>query len=423
MSHNKQVTANIDRIKADVEAATSQDQLIQVITSVQNHPGPLDYNDKLARAMMWLLMGIAVLGAVINHAMGNRYSSLAIVPYALVDSSVYWVPAMVAFAVGRHFHNHGKLPTLPGLLNRSWVVPALIAVVVGLLAQLPPWQMAYWFTLGNLLMLLTLGGQVYFGLEISFGALLLGVGLYLWLRKRKHWRDPVSDRIQHLDILFNNNLLQERVDATGKARQLGRLFRDFDRGNYSREIRALYSGDCTGEVHDFGYQLYHFHYVDKRTETYTDSDGKTRTRTRYDHYDRYGVLLAFPFAKGVSLDGDSRLRFYGDKYTSASNAFNRAFKVRARDQMEAARLLTPAVVELLTEFGSRFRQPVIEITDKGKMCIAFDDKDLLKLERRHGLDQPDAFKEEIAGHAKLEKLDTLLEMVHNLMRLSDNNFA
>ncbi|BDY05187.1 DUF3137 domain-containing protein [Ferrimonas sp. YFM] len=423
MSHNKQVTANIKQIKADVEAATTQDQLIQVITSVKNHPGPLNYDDRLPSGMMWALTALSVYGMLLNYIYGGSHSSLARIMFAVVDNSAYWVPALVAFAVARRLENKGQHLPLPQFLARPFLRIGLITGVVTLVAAyLPPWHQAYWFVFAKLMQLLSLNGQVYVPFNLAAGAGVVALILWFWLRKRKYWRNPVSDRIHLLDILFNNNLKPVKVDPEGKAKELKARFREFDRGNHRRTIDAFYEGEYQGEVHTFRFQLYHFHYVNRRQETYTDSNGKTRTRTTYDHYHRHGLLFDFPFAKSVVLDGDRDVSYRGEKYTTASNAFNRLFRVRTRDQMQAARLLTPATVEMLTQFAESFRSPVVEIDAKGQTCLAINDQDLLKLKRRSGLDTPDAFIKEISGHAKLDKLDALLNTVHHLMRLSDNNF-
>lgn len=423
MSHNTQVKANIKQIKADVEAATSQDHLLNVIDSVQHHSGPLDYNDQLPTTLMWVLFAMGAVGMMMNYMIDGNYSTVGAVMYYAMHYSAIWVPGGIAFLMSQKFSKQGKLPMLKPPLDRLWVMPAIIGVAVGLLAFIPMWFQGYWFLMGNLTVIITNQGQFYYPLEVTTVALILAAILYYWLRKRKYWRDPVSDRIHMRDILLNNNLTEQKVKPESKASELESKFREFDRGNHRREIKSMYSGEYQGEVHQFAFQLYHFHYVDKRTETYQDSEGNTKTRSRYDHFDRYGVLLNFPFTKSVSLDSDPRISFPGKKYTTASNAFNRMFKVRTQDEMQAARLLSPAVVEALSKFGNDYKRSVIEIIGNSDMCIAFEDKDLLSLRRRFGLDKPDAFKEEIAGHAKLDKLDALLATIHNLMRLSDNNFA
>jgi len=422
MSHNKQVAANIERIKADVEAATTQNQLIQVITSVKNHPGPLDYDDRLPRGGMWALIALFVYGNLLNYTRIGFHSSLERMIFSVVDNSPYWIPALVAFMVARRLEQRGLHLPVPQFLARPFVRIGLITGVVALLATNPLWHQAYWFVFDKVMQLISLNGQIYVPFYLAAGAGVVALILWFWLRKRKYWRDPVSDRIHLLDILFNNNLTPIKVNPEGKAKELKGQFREFDRGNDRRTIDALYEGEYQGEVHSFRFQLYHFHYVNRRRESYTDSNGRSQTRTTYDHYHRHGLLFDFPFAKSVVLDGDRDVSYRGEKYTTASNAFNRLFRVRTGDQMQAARLLTPATVEMLIPFAGSFQSPVVEINAKGQTCLAIDDQDLLTIKRQSGLETPDAFIEEIAGHAKLDKLDALLDSVHQLMRLSDNNF-
>ncbi|BDY05188.1 DUF3137 domain-containing protein [Ferrimonas sp. YFM] len=430
MRHNKQVAANIDAIKADVEAATSQADLIRVIRSVQNHPGPLDYDDRIAATIKWLLLFAGTMGLYLTASSGGFHGDIGFFLDLAMNFSSAWVPAIGVVLLAKRLEKKGKVLPLPDSINRQWLRLGLIGVAAtALFAVLPFWAYAYWTVIYTLIGLIRLVGVLILlddypiGQEITLGMLIIGAGLWMWQGKRLHWREPVSDRIQLLDSLFNNNLKPVKVSKSGKAQEFGNKFREFDRGNHRREIEALYQGSYKGKVHQFGFQLYHFHFVDKRTETYRDSEGNTKTRTTYHHYDRHGLLVRFPFAKSISLDGDRRIKFDGMPYSAASNEFNRHFKVRAQEEMQAARLLSPAVVEQLCNIGESYRSPVIEINADGEMCIAFDNDDLLTLKRQYGLEKPEAFAKEIAGHAKLEKLDTLLKTVHDLMRLNDNNFA
>ncbi|TKB56602.1 DUF3137 domain-containing protein [Ferrimonas aestuarii] len=430
MRHNKKVTENIDAIKADVEAATSQADLIQVIRSVQNHPGPLDYNDRIVATIKWLVLFAGIMGLYFNGASGGFYGDIGMFLDIAMNFSSAWVPAIGAVLIAKNLERKGKMLPLPELVNRQSVRLGIIAVAAtAVFAVLPFWSMLYWTVIYTIMGLIrTIGFLILlddysFGQEITMGMLAIAASIWLWQGKRIHWREPLSERIQLLDSLFNNNLKPMRFNKVSKAKALGEQFQEFVRGNHSRKIEALYQGKYQGSVHSFDFQLYHFHFVDQRTETYTDSEGNTKTRTVYKHYHRHGLLVNFPYSQSVTLSGDSRLKLDGESYSTASNTFNRHFKVSASEELQAARFLTPAVVEGLSDIGEHYHAPVIEISDQGQMCIAFDNDDLLKTERKYGLDNPEAFAKEIAGHAELKKLDALLNTVHDVLRLSDNNFA
>jgi len=430
MRHNKQVAANIDAIRADVEAATSQADLIRVIRSVENHPGPLDYDDRIAATIKWLLLFIGTMGLYLTASTSGFHGEIGFFLEIAMHFSRAWVPATGVVLLAIKLEKKGKVLPLPDSINRAWLRLGLIGVAAAAFFAIhPSWGYAYMTVIYTLIDLLgqlgALAPLAGFPIvqESTLGMLIICASLWIWQGKRLYWREPVSDRIQLLDSLFNNNQKPVKVSKSGKAQELGNKFREFNRGNHQREIEALYQGSYKGKVHQFDFQLYHFHFVDKRTETYTDSAGNTKTRTSYRHYNRHGLLVRFPFARSVSLDGDRRIKFDGVPYSSASNEFNRRFKVQAQEEIQAARLLSPAVVEQLCNIGDSYLSPVIEINAEGEMCIAFDNDDLLKQKCQYGLDKPEAFANEIAGHAKLDKLDSLLEVVHNLMRLNDNNFA
>lgn len=424
MHHNRQVAKNIATIQADVEAASTQADLIQVIRTVENHPGPLDYNDRPLRVLQWGLMAFATACLAISLLSSFFYgSAYGFLFYPVQESifivfnfSSYWMPPLVALFVARQLEERGLHLPLPVPAARI----AAITVLGGLLALAPQWHQGYWWTLRGIALFVSGGGSQSPLVGFSVTALLVSFFLWSHLRKRRNWRQPVSERIFLLDALFNNDL--KPVSTKGRMKALLSSFREFDRGNHTKELKALYRGHFRGDEHRFDYELYHFHYVRKRTVTTTDSEGNTRTRTVYDHFYRHGLLLAFPFASGVSLSADRGLKFKGERYRTASNAFNRLFDVRAEKEMAAARLLNPAVVEQLTGVGKSLKNPVLEISAGGRLCLAFDDDDLLSQKPQHDLNNPAAFAEEIAGHTELAKLKALLDAVHDVLRLSDNNF-
>lgn len=420
-SHNSQVTANIADIKARVESANSQDELVSIIQDVENHTGPLDYDDTPYRIYCWLHLSMVVL-MLLEFFLAYRLGSMGIIflPVSwFIGFSSLWLPAVSLYVLWTLLDDRNIRLPLPEGSKKPWV-RGLVSLGLGIgLWFLPVWHFLYWEYFSTLSRFVG-GYDASFGLGIH--ALVVGGLLWFWLRKRAKWRDPVSEQIFIMDALFNNQLKPVKCDGEAMAKQLGEDFREFIRGNDIRRIKNLYEGSFAGSDHSFQYQMYCFHYVRKRTETYTDSKGNTRTRTVRDHYYRHGFLLDFPYAKGLSLDADRSIKFSGEKYRGTSNEFNREFKVRAHDTMNAARLLTPAVEERLVAFAKAFKSPVVEITPNGRLCLAVTD-DLLAIKRKHGLENPKEFAEEIAGHTELQKVQDMLDLIHDLMRFSDNNFT
>lgn len=420
-SHNSQVTANIAEINARVEKATSQDELVTLIRDVENHPGPLDYKDTLYRVYCWVHLSIVILMSLSFLLVDNIGSAdvIFIPVYWFVGYSYLWLPVLSLYVLWTALDDRNKRLPLPDVFNKPQV-RILISSALGVgLWFIPMWPFLYW-DFFSLLSNFVGGYEPSFGLSVY--ALVIGGVLWFWLRGRAKWRDPVSEKIFLLDALFNNDLKPVKYDGKGLAKTLGEEFAEFIRGNDIRQIKDLYQGKFEGEEHSFEYQLYCFHYVKKRTETYTDSKGNTRTRTVRDHFYRHGFIVDFPYVKSLSLDADRSISFRGEKYRGTSNEFNRIFKVKAADPISAARLLSPVLEEQLVTFAKAFKSPTLEISSRGRLCVAVQDN-LLSLKRKHGLEKPGAFAEEIAGHTELKEVQKILDLLHELMRYTDNNFT
>lgn len=87
-----------------------------------------------------------------------------------------------------------------------------------------------------------------------------------------------------------------------------------------------------------------------RTETYTDSEGHSHTRTVTDHHSEpvCGFLLPFDLP-GLSVNG----RRLGHKVAFESEAFNRAFTVRTEDPKFASDVIHPRTMEWLLSTVTR----------------------------------------------------------------------
>jgi hypothetical protein len=420
-SHNSQVTAHIAEIKDKVEAATSQDDLVSVIRYVENHPGPLDYKDTPYRIYSWAHLSMVVL-MMLSFLLVDSIGSAGIIflpVYWFVGYSYLWLPALSFYVLWTALDDRNKRLPLPVVFDKP-SVRILLSLALGAgLWFVPMWPFIYW-DFFSLLSNFVGGFEPSFGLGVY--ALVIGGLLWFWLRSRKHWRNDVSERIFLLDALFNNNLKPVEFSGDSMAKSLCDEFREFKRGNDIRRIEALYKGRYEGDDLSFEYQLYYFHYVQKRTQTYKDSNGNTQTRTVRDHYYRHGILMDFPYAKALSLDGDHRIKFQGEDYRGTSNAFNKTFKAKANDPLSIARFLSPVLEERFVQFSKAFKLPTLEVSFKGRLCLAVDN-DVLALKRQYGLDNPRAFAEEIEGHTDLSKLQEMLALIHDVMRFNDNNFS
>ncbi|UTW55996.1 DUF3137 domain-containing protein [Kordiimonas sp. SCSIO 12610] len=249
---------------------------------------------------------------------------------------------------------------------------------------------------------------------------------YLWvIFSRRSSLSQLSDDIHTKTILFDNGLTDIPVGGKMAARRLGSQFLDFQRGNHTREIRRTLKGHYTGEEHSFDYRYHHFHYVNKRRETYTTTvNGKTqiRTRTVYDHFDRFAFIIPFQFARSIAVVQD-RNKHRGIFWETASIDFNKKFGVYAGSEQIAAKFLSPKIIVEIERLDALHHSINLEFNSEGDLCLSFTNGDTLRALRKYGLEDPQAFADEIKGHTNLGKLDMTLDIVHTLMKYSDSNFT
>ncbi|MFC6978417.1 hypothetical protein [Microbulbifer taiwanensis] len=130
MNHNRQVAGNIASIKADVEASTTQADLVEVIRAVENHPGPLDYNDRPMRLLQWGLIALSAICLAIAFIEGFLYGSVESEVFYRVQQLIYfafsfssfWIPPLIAFFIALRLEERGLHLPLPA-------APARIAAI------------------------------------------------------------------------------------------------------------------------------------------------------------------------------------------------------------------------------------------------------------------------------------------------------
>lgn len=230
--------------------------------------------------------------------------------------------------------------------------------------------------------------------------------------KQLYWKNALLD---------NQLTLLKKADWPPTSQWL-QQFAEFKRGNYKREFKQLIQGQFTGAEHSFTYHYWHFHYVNRRTETSTNSKGQVTTRVVYDHFDRYGLIIPFAYCRNLFITAFAAEGIRGDRYTSDSGRFNKIFQVRAADTMQAARFLKPAIIIALEEQAAALKQLNLAFSEQGELCISFADKDVLDSKPACGLDQLTLFRQSIEQPTALPKLQQLLNTVHQLLRHSDSNF-
>ncbi len=275
-----------------------------------------------------------------------------------------------------------------------------------------------------------IGPLVSSGFSIFLVALSIFAAIIIFVRfnaRRKLLKD-LSERIFYRDFLFDNNLEFSHSEAFTLPALQAR-FSDFNHGNYSREIYQMIRGHFTDPEAAEGKQtiefhVYQFHYIDKRTVEERDSNGKKTTKTVYDHYDRYGIIIPFPAKSQLSIRRQKRVfGLHEGDYAPASLNFRKQYIVHTKDEHFAAKFLKPRVVEILETLPDEYSTLLLQTSSSAELLFSFNNRDLLKYQRNHSLAETDAFLEEVKGITKAPKLERTLKILCHLIHENDNNFV
>ncbi|WP_426206468.1 hypothetical protein [Pseudomonas sp. TWP3-1] len=267
-----------------------------------------------------------------------------------------------------------------------------------------------------------------FGVAVCMLGIVCTGGSLAWMKSKSDRLPSLSSKMARLSSYFHNGLTRLEADPRYTLNKLDAQFADYRRGNYSRELQQSMQGVFTGPLHNLPYEYHRLHYVDKRTEQTTVSDGKggtkTQTRVVYDHYDRYSLVIDFPWVTGVSVrtDGQSK-NDYPSRMDTASPDFNKAFRLTGRSEMTCAKFIKPSTVLHLLKVFNVLKVPNLEFADSGKLCLSFASSDLLTFGTQYSLSSPKEFYAEIAAGIELPRLVSALQWSHALSELHDDNFA
>lgn len=242
------------------------------------------------------------------------------------------------------------------------------------------------------------------------------VGFHIYNKTSKI--SDISNLIFHKDMLWDNELTELEVEPKFKHKELAKQFGDFNRGDEQRTIESWLEGNYKGSEHSFKFNLYHFRYI---VVTYrTQTVGKTTTLKRVETpYHRYGMIVPFPFTEDFAISNDGFNRNFKHRWTTSSEAFNKKYNCHTNNEQALAKFLKPSTILALNDFNT-FSDLNWELTN-GKLCISFSEE-LFNLERKFGIEDPEAFEAEIKSKLHLKEINKLKEMVHTLITNSDNNF-
>jgi hypothetical protein len=246
--------------------------------------------------------------------------------------------------------------------------------------------------------------------------------ILFWFFRRRKARKFVQKVFEHA-ALDSYGFSDEPAPT---LKELDRHFHEFNRGNDSRKMVYFMSAPGDGDKIRQGYSLFQFHWVVREERQVTDTDhnghSTTKTETTYHHYDRYGVMLEGSYS-GIQITSDSPSGRYKRKYRPASVEFNRRYKIRCVEEMQAAKLLKPSVVIALENVGDQLKNPNLEYGLNGQMCLTWSNDPLNVRTAMKSKDNPDELADIIEAGAKLPVLDNALQLVAEIQRHTQSNFS
>lgn len=243
------------------------------------------------------------------------------------------------------------------------------------------------------------------------------------MRHRKCRIRDLSYELFDADSLLDNNIQPFVSRESFSEELLFSSFSEFRRGNYSREFRQFLkiSQDTRPEA-----IYYHFHYVDRRVEKTTsrDSDGRVRTETEivYNHYDRYGIIFDFLYGQGLSLNssGDTHNKV---NYKPSYTLFNKKFEIGANSEIDAAKMLKPALQVELFEMTKKIPDINIQISNNNQLLIGTHENMFSRTKPNYTLKDPQAFYNELLEINKIDYIEKAYQIYNILTTHLDNNFS
>ncbi|MBA1280310.1 hypothetical protein [Stutzerimonas stutzeri] len=317
----------------------------------------------------------------------------------------------------------------PGPLQFDQTKPKAIAVVFGVLC-LAAIAFALWAPVEAKAWLASLTGTNHQLVQIGC-AVLFGIATavcFAFMGNRASLLKTLSTDIARRSSLLSAGLTPVSIDNGQLLKRLEGEFRDYQRGNYSRDITLALTSAYVGETHQLDYSYCHLHYVNKRVVTKRVSDGRggyrTKTETVYDHYDRFSLVVDFPWVKGIAVraNGHSAIDFKHPFVTTSSD-FARAFVLTGISTMECVKFAKPVTVLHLLKMKKQLSGMNLELSLSGRLCLSFEVANLLDFDMPCDLGSPDEFYQLIDAGVRLPYLTNVLAMVHRLAEQHDDNFS
>lgn len=258
---------------------------------------------------------------------------------------------------------------------------------------------------------------------LAYIGITIAISVFVYIFMKKSNLDSLSKYIFQKDTLQDNKLQPLSVKDPLFSYLKNNFKKEFSRGNHKRYFEKAFSSK-RNVFREYEFQLFQFHYVDQRTETYTTTDANgnttTHTRTVYDHYNRYGFVMDFDYFKNIEVKNSGNVIRHRN-FKTGSIDFDKHFTVGADSELNIAKFLSPVVVEAFNKLSNTLSSLNVEIDSNGKLCLTCSNDSLFVSERtrKYGIESPNEFYEELAGFTTLKTLESVFDFMYTLNKAHD----
>lgn len=244
----------------------------------------------------------------------------------------------------------------------------------------------------------------------------------LGVSQKNNRLELLSDQIAEKWLWLDKGL-QDRSHRIGELWPRWRYtFGEFAQGDEDQHLTSCLAARHRGPEHEFEYCYYSFEFTVVRHANFPDPVTKKISTTEVRSVEkRFGIICDFPYARGIAVVSGGGEFSYSANWKTASGSFNKRFKVRAGLEQDAARFLTPSVLLAIEEAAPALTQMNLEINLLGQLCLSFSN-DVLKTSRSSSLVHPTRFELRLKQESAAPGLNVALNLIHTLMKYSDNNF-
>jgi len=213
--------------------------------------------------------------------------------------------------------------------------------------------------------------------------------------------------------LFSNGLSESDSSADWCLTKLDSQFGDYRRGNERRHIVTSAQGVYQDSRYSLAFEYHHLLYVNAVSER-----GASGFRTVYKSFDRYSLVLDFPWLKGISLQSDPlEMPLAGQHFKTDCDEFDRTFLLRSSDKTHFESFATPATLSLLLDVSRLLNKVNLEFSSEGRLCLSFDNAEVFAHADPGPLSDLAAFRQRIIAGVALPGLYPVLERMHRLAEL------